>query len=108
MTGEWWWKEWQRGWARKSYGGEEVEGNMVGQMAGVKRMTEGSYRVMKGSERKTQLCKYYYTGALGHGWSGLQFQRTQCLLTYESRTPSPNSKYGDDGDDYQVLQAMLA
>ena len=42
--------------------GQEVEGNMVGQMAGVKRM---SYRVMKGSERKTQLCKYYYTGAMG-------------------------------------------
>jgi len=53
MTGEWWWKEWQSGWARKSYGGEEVEGNMVGQMAEVKRMREGSYRVMKGSERKT-------------------------------------------------------
>ena len=63
MTEERRWKEWQRGWAGKSYGGEEVEGNMVGQMAGVKRMTEGSYRVMKGSERKTVM--YYHTGAMG-------------------------------------------
>ena len=41
VTGERRWKEWQRGWARKSYGGE-VEGIMEGQMEGVKRMTDGS------------------------------------------------------------------
>jgi len=73
---------------------------MVGQMAGVKRM---SYRVMKGSERKYSHVLLHW----GHGWRGLQFQRTQCLLTYECRTPSPNSEYGDDGDDYKVLQCKM-
>ena len=47
LTEERWWEEWQKAWAGKIDGAEEVEGIMERWRGGVKRMTKGSYRVMK-------------------------------------------------------------